>query len=74
MTHFKQLKSIPLSEGGMRLAPLSPSGPEDQLKIIYDPYCKKLNALTISTPIGIDFRDYYAIELVYHYITLPRTS
>ena len=50
----------------MRLAPLGPLGPEDQLKIIYDPYCKKLNALTIFTPIGIEFRDYYAIELVYH--------
>ena len=61
-------------KGGMRLAPLSPSGPEDQLNIIYDPYCKKLNALSISTPIGIDFRNYYAIELVYHYINLPRTS
>ena len=61
-------------KGGMRLAPLGPLGPEDQLKIIYGPYCKKLNALTISTPIEVDFMDYYAIELVFHYLTLPRTS
>ena len=46
------------------------SPPEDQLKIIYDPYCKKFNALTFSTPVEIDCRDYYAIELVYHYSCL----
>ena len=38
--------------------------------IVYDPYCKKINALTISTPVGIDCRDYYAIELVYLYSCL----
>ena len=31
---------------------------------------KKFYVLTISTSVGIDCRDYYAIELVYHYSCL----